>query len=168
MNIYNKLKALRNYGSELKYHNKYIGLNSRLDELQAGILSVKLKDYKNVIAHKRKLASIYFDELSNISEIQLPYEADKNNVWHIFNILYEGRDILKGYLKKNGILTEIHYPIAPSSQSAYSLFFNNKSFPIVENIHLKTLSLPISTCHKEEDILIVSNFIKKFFKTFKF
>ncbi|MFK8060225.1 MAG: DegT/DnrJ/EryC1/StrS family aminotransferase [Polaribacter sp.] len=162
--LYEKLKALRNYGSEKKYHNKFMGFNSRLDELQAAFLIVKLKDYKNVIAHKSQLASIYFKKLKEISKIKLPLNLGQQDVWHIFNILVSERDQLKKHLLENGISTEIHYPISPNSQEGYKSLFINHKFPISENIHQKTLSLPISLCHTKEDIEYVCSKIKQFYE----
>lgn len=158
--LYHKLKALRNYGSEKKYHNKYVGWNSRLDEIQAAFLSEKLHDYQKVIDHKRKLAGIYFEELKGIKTLTLPASAGKDHVWHIFNILLKERDLIKVKLAERGILTEVHYPVAPNLQEGYrSILAGN--YPISEKIHAETLSLPLSTCHSEEDIRDVSRNLKE-------
>lgn len=158
--LYLKLKALRNYVSEKKYHNKYFGWNSRLDEIQASFLSEKLKDYQKVIYHKRKLAGIYFEELKGIKTLTLPASAWKDHVWHIFNILLKDRDLVKAKLPERGILTEIYYPVAPNHQKGYlSILLGN--FPISEKIHSETLNLPLSTCHSEEDKRYVSKNLKK-------
>jgi len=162
--IFNKLKALRNYGSEKKYFNKYLGINSRLDEIQACFLSVKLKDYQSVIIHKRKLAKIYLENLKDIASIQLPLKANENHVWHIFNIIVDNRDKLKEFLLLNGIATEIHYPITPIQQEGYQGLFKGVNTPISMNIHNKTLSLPISICHSIEEIRYVCEVIIKYFK----
>lgn len=162
--IYEKIKALRNYGSQKKYYNDFMGLNSRLDEIQAAFLNAKLKDRENVIAHKKLLAREYFKFLSKINEIQLPLMADENNVWHIFNILTKKRNELKEFLLENGIATEIHYPVAPHNQVGYKDEFIDQKFPISEYIHNSTLSLPISTCHSLDDVKIVSELIISFFK----
>ena len=161
--IFEKIKALRNYGSNIKYHNKYIGWNSRLDEIQAGFLLLKLKDYKKVIAHKKYLADLYLKNLKNIKEIKLPQRSINNNVWHIFNILIDEREDLKIFLQKEGIGTEIHYPIAPHNQLGYKSLFKD-NYPVSKYIHDHTLSLPISTCHNKSDILKVINAIKKYYK----
>jgi dTDP-4-amino-4,6-dideoxygalactose transaminase len=160
MKIYEKLLALRNYGSHQKYYNKYIGWNSRLDEIQAGFLLIKLENHENVYLHKQKLANIYLENLKEISSIQLPAPAKQDHVWHIFNILSNERDILKQKLLEYSIHTEIHYPVAPNLQEGYRALLNGH-YPISEKIHLNTLSLPISTCHTEEDIYYVINCIKK-------
>ncbi|MHA8095462.1 DegT/DnrJ/EryC1/StrS family aminotransferase [Aquirufa lenticrescens] len=159
--VYHKLKALRNYGSHKKYHNDYIGINSRLDEIQASFLNCKLPFYRDVINHKSNLAAIYFKHLSNVIELQLPSKPSKGeHVWHIFNIIFEFRDELKEFLIASGIATEIHYPIPPHLQFGYKDIFVNQYFPISEFIHKNTLSLPISTIHSEEDIIEVCYSIK--------
>jgi dTDP-4-amino-4,6-dideoxygalactose transaminase len=162
-NLYEKIKALRNYGSNVKYHNKYIGWNSRLDEIQAAFLLIKLKDYKKVIAHKKSLAELYLKNLKNLNAIKLPQPSISSNVWHIFNILVKDREGLKFFLQKEGIGTEIHYPVAPHNQLGYKSLFKNK-YPVSQYIHDHTLSLPISTCHSKSDILKVINTIKKYYK----
>ena len=158
---YKKLKALRNYGSEIKYNNKYIGLNSRLDELQAGFLSIKLKHLNKINEHKRKLAKYYFENLSDDlikPELNLKYY----DVFHIYNIRTEKRDELKHYLEVKGIKTEIHYPIPPHKQIGYKNYFENSYYPISEEIHETTLSLPISYFHSIEDIKHVCEQINRF------
>lgn len=161
--IYDKLKAIRNYGSNQKYYNSYLGLNSRLDEIQAAFLNIKLPNWEKVISHKRKLADVYFKNLVDLKEIQLPINSYEKNVWHIFNIITSKRDDLKSFLFEFGISTEIHYPIPPHKQIGYSEFFKDQEFPISEKIHKGTLSLPISTCHNQEDIEYVCKIIKSFF-----
>jgi len=158
--LYLKLKALRNYGSERKYHNKYVGWNSRLDEIQAAFLSVKLPDYQKIIDHKRILAGIYFEELKGIASLKLPAPAGPEHVWHIFNVLLRDRDIVKQRLAERGIQTEIHYPVAPSQQEGYQSILIGE-FPIAERIHAETLSLPLSTCHTEADIREVARNLKE-------
>ncbi len=160
---YIKLKALRNYGSHVKYYNKFQGWNSRLDEMQAALLRVKLPHYQQVINHKRKIAKIYFEELQTITEIQLPkLEDEEKHVWHIFNILTPHRNQLKEFLQNQGIGTEIHYPVPPNHQEGYMAEFSG-NYPISENIHAQTLSLPISTIHSEMDVRHVCDQIKKFY-----
>jgi len=158
--LYNKLKALRNYGSEKKYYNKFVGWNSRLDEIQAAFLSVKLPDFQKVIDHKRRLAEIYFEELKRINSLTLPAPAGKNHVWHIFNILLKDRDRIKSNLAELGIQTEIHYPVAPNLQEGYRSVLGG-DFPIAEKIHAETLSLPLSTCHTEADIREVCRILRQ-------
>ncbi|MDA8612552.1 DegT/DnrJ/EryC1/StrS family aminotransferase [Candidatus Pelagibacter bacterium] len=148
-----KLKSLRNYGSSKKYFNDDLGYNSRLDEIQAGLLSVKLKVLDDINNHKKKLASIYFDNLDDRFTKPVLHE-DFYDVHHIFNIRCEKRDRLKTYLLENGIKTEIHYPVAPHKQSAMKGLIDGE-YPISEQIHNTTLSLPISYFHTKEDIVKV-------------
>ena len=158
--LHKKTEMLRNYGSSKKYYNKYIGVNSRLDEIQAAFLIIKLKSLDAINNHKRELASIY---LSNLKEdFVLPNtHKDFYNVYHIFNIRHKRRDELKEYLKKNEIHTEIHYPVPPHKQKALS-FLSDLKFPISEEIHNTTLSLPISTIHNREDIFRVVDVLNRF------
>lgn len=162
--IHEKLKALRNYGSEKKYQNKYIGWNSRLDEIQAAFLRIKLKHIQSITNQKRFLASVYSQRLKDISQIQLPASAGLNHVWHIYNILTDRRNELKIFLLENGIETEIHYPIAPHKQEAYTDLFKDSAYPISEKIHQTTLSLPISVFHSEKEISTISNKIMEFYE----
>jgi len=160
--IYEKLRALRNYGSEKKYHNKYIGFNSRLDELQAAFLNVKLPYLDKINQHKRELAILYSTSLTD--KVVKPLEIqDGFHVYHIYNIRTERRDELKAYLLDHGIHTEIHYPIPPNKQKGYTHFFNKLSLPISEEIHSTTLSLPISFATTITDAKIVIAVINSFF-----
>lgn len=148
-----KFKSLRNYGSKVKYFNDQAGYNSRLDEIQAAFLSIKLRFLDKINAHKQKLADIYFENLpeSFIKPDQNPHFKD---VFHIFNIRHKNRDQLKNYLKDNGIITEIHYPVPPHRQKAMQGIITGE-YPVSSEIHETTLSLPISFCHTENDILQV-------------
>jgi dTDP-4-amino-4,6-dideoxygalactose transaminase len=156
-----KIEKLRNYGSNVKYHNDLIGYNSRLDEIQAAVLSVKLKYLDEINEHKRKLANIYLSNLKKDFICPVVLE-DHFDVYHIFNIRHEKRDDLKKYLLKNKILTEVHYPIAPHRQVAFKQYFKNQRYPVSEEIHNTTLSLPISFCHKISDIERVVEVMNKF------
>lgn len=146
-----KIKLLRNYGSKTKYYNKEIGYNSRLDEIQAAFLSVKLKHLDEINANKRKLASIYFENLNRRKFIIPKLDENYFDVYHIFNIRHKNRDLLKASLEQQGIKTEIHYPIAPHKQDALKDIIKEK-FPISEEIHNTTLSLPLSYFHTESVI----------------
>lgn len=142
----NMLKALRNYGSHEKYKNLVQGVNSRLDEMQAAMLDVKLQFLDNEIQHRRKIANLYLSELNN-PLITLPLnnintEEYEQHVWHLFVIRTEHRAALQSYLLENGIQTLIHYPIAPHKQQAYKEW-NDLSYPISEQIHDQVMSLPI-------------------------
>jgi dTDP-4-amino-4,6-dideoxygalactose transaminase len=159
---YRKARMLRNYGSEKKYYNEYQGYNSRLDEIQAAFLRIKLKHLDEIVAHKNKLANVY---LSGISEkyIRPVTQTDYYNGYHIFNIRHSKRDELKQYLFENGIKTEIHYPMPPHFQNALK-YMNHLSFPISEVIHNTTLSLPISSFHTIDDVSQVIKVLNSFKK----
>ena len=140
------LKALRNYGSHEKYRNLVQGVNSRLDEIQAAILDIKLKFLNQETSHRRKIAALYLENINN-SLIQLPKIQsnaldDKQHVWHLFVIRSEHREALQKHLAEHGIQTLIHYPIPPHKQQAYEEW-NNSSLPISEKIHSEILSLPM-------------------------
>ncbi len=158
-----KLRALRNYGSEKKYYNKYIGFNSRLDELQAAFLRIKLRHLNAINQHKKMLASVYLNEITT-SDIILP-TIDKNysDVYHIFNIRTKKRDDLKAFLLNNGVKTEIHYPVSPNMQEGYQHLFANEKYPISEEIHSTTLSLPISLIHTAEDVKKIAALLNNFY-----
>lgn len=162
--IYKKLIALRNYGSEKKYFNKFQGYNSRLDEIQAAFLNVKLDDIHNVIAHKREIAGWYLKGVKSSKYLKLPQKANEEHVWHIFNILSPFRDELREYLLINGISTEIHYPVAPHKQEGFIGMFQNQEFPISELIHSQTLSLPISTFHTKAEVEYIIQMVNLFFE----
>lgn len=146
-----RVAMLRNYGSEKKYYNEIIGVNSRLDEIQAAFLSIKLSFLDQINNHKRKLASLYGQGLSDnfVKPVRHP---DYLDVYHIYNVRHPKRDELKDYLLKKGIQTEIHYPVAPHHQAAMRGILDYVNYPIAEEIHATTLSLPISYFHTEEDI----------------
>lgn len=148
-----KIKALRNYGSNQKYSNEYLGYNSRLDEIQAGFLLVKLQVLVDITEHKRTLAGIYLDNLHK-DFIKPAVDTDYYDVFHIFNIRHKQRDRLRTHLNEHGIGTEIHYPIPPANQKALSGIVKGE-YPLSEEIHRTTLSLPISYFHTEEDIMQV-------------
>lgn len=159
-----KLRALRNYGSLKKYYNKYIGYNSRLDELQAAFLRIKLRSLDQINEHKRNLASIYFYELKHLPLVLPNVHADYFDVYHIFNIRSESRDNIRKYLLERQIGTEVHYPVSPNHQEAYRHLFQGQPYPISEEIHATTLSLPISYCHKESDVYNVCEVITHYCK----
>lgn len=144
------LYAIRNYGSEQKYHNERIGVNSRLDELQAAFLNVKLPNLDTENKLRKNIAKRYLSEIQN-DKIQLPYwDGSGNHVFHLFVIRTANRDHLQAYLKENNIETLIHYPIPPHQQKAFKEW-NNLSFPIAEAIHNEVLSLPISPVMTEAE-----------------
>jgi dTDP-4-amino-4,6-dideoxygalactose transaminase len=159
-NIAKAVKSLRNYGSGKKYYNERIGINSRLDEVQAGFLSIKLKRLDELNSHKKKLASIYLKELKD-DFIKPVVDPDYFDVYHIFNVRHPKRDDLKDYLLKNEIRTDIHYPVPPHKQKAMQGIIEG-DYPISEEIHNTTLSLPVSFFHKEEEIYKVVETMNKF------
>ena len=146
-----KIKAIANYGSDRKYHHIYKGVNSRLDEIQAAVLDVKLKYLDKDNQRRREIAKYYLENIRN-PKIILPKTYDeKSHVWHIFAIRTEERGKLQDYLKDNGIQTLIHYPTPPHNQDAYKEW-NNMSFPITEEIHRTILSLPMSPVLTDSEV----------------
>ncbi|MBQ8701518.1 MAG: DegT/DnrJ/EryC1/StrS family aminotransferase [Prevotella sp.] len=137
------VRALANYGSEKKYVFKYQGRNSRLDELQAAVLRVKLRHLDDDNNSRRAIARQYYEGISN-PLVSLPGRLpDRQNVYHLFPILCRRRDELQEYLRKKGIETLIHYPVPPHKQECYKEW-NNLSLPVTEQIHREELSLPVS------------------------
>lgn len=155
------VRALANYGSQKKYVFKYLGRNSRLDEIQAAVLDVKLKYLDEDTKHRKEIANYYYDNISN-PLVKLPIRLnDENNVYHIFPILCEKRDELETYLKNNEVQTTIHYPIPPHKQECYKEW-NPISLPIAEKIHNEEISIPISSVLKSEEAIQVVNIINSF------
>ncbi len=149
--LYTAIKMLRNYGSVKKYYNEILGFNSRLDEVQAGFLEIKLKYLDEINRHKQNLAKLYFDNLSN-KFIVPQITKNSDHVFHIFNIRMKNRDKVREFLSSKGIITEIHYPVPPHKQNALKIILKNQTYPISEEIHETTLSLPISFSHTTSDI----------------
>ncbi|KVV14129.1 DegT/DnrJ/EryC1/StrS aminotransferase family protein [Flavobacterium sp. TAB 87] len=155
------IQSLRNYGSETKYKNEYIGMNSRLDELQAAFLNVKLTNLDADNKHRRTIAKRYLSEIKN-DKISLPFwDLSNNHVFHLFVIRTEKRDELKHYLLENGIQAMIHYPIPPHKQKAFS-DWNNLSFPITEKIHKEVLSLPINPVMTVDEVGFVISILNNY------
>jgi dTDP-4-amino-4,6-dideoxygalactose transaminase len=145
-----RLRHTRNYGSKQKYVNEYVGVNSRLDEMQSALLRVKLRHLEAMTAHKRALAEIYFSELPEW--IIKPQRCDGEfDVFHIYGIRHPRRDALRACLLKNGVKTEVHYPIPPHRQRAMQGILSG-SYPIADELHATELSLPISVGHTAEQI----------------
>jgi dTDP-4-amino-4,6-dideoxygalactose transaminase len=157
----NVVSALRNYGSHKKYENKFKGLNSRLDEIQAAFLSVKLKYIEDDILARRKVANFYLENIDN-SKIIIPKVLNQEgHVWHLFVIRVKNRERVQNYLKENGIQTLIHYPIPPHKQVAYKEY-NHLNFPIAEKIHNELLSLPISSVMDDKEVEYITASINSF------
>lgn len=155
------IRALANYGSQKKYVFKYKGKNSRLDEIHAAVLDVKLRHLDEDNIHRQEIANYYYDNIRN-PKIMLPSRLlDANNVYHIFPVFCEHRDSLQLYLTNNGVQTLIHYPIPPHKQECYKEW-SGVSLPITERIHRQELSLPISPILSLEDVRQVVECINRF------
>lgn len=155
------LFSLRNYGSQIKYQNEFQGVNSRLDELQAGFLNSKLPNLDVDNEKRRTIAKRYLTEIKN-DKIILPFwDFSNNHVFHLFVIRTENRDVLQEYLVKNEIQTVIHYPIPAHKQKAFSEW-NNLSFPITEKIHNEVLSLPISPVLTHEEVSFIIEILNQY------
>ena len=155
------IRALANYGSQKKYVFKYKGKNSRLDEIHAAVLDVKLRHLDEDNAHRQMIAKYYYNNINN-PLIKMPIRLnDENNVYHIFPILCEHRDDLQQYLTENGVQTLIHYPIPPHKQECYKEW-GDMLLPITENIHQQELSLPIGPTitigEVDKLVLLINNF----------
>jgi dTDP-4-amino-4,6-dideoxygalactose transaminase len=152
---------LRNYGSGRKYYNEIVGYNNRLDEMQAAFLSVKLKRLDQMNSHRNKLAALYRVHLSG--EYILPVsERDYYDVYHIFNIRHPRRDQLQQYMAEKGIGTVIHYPVPPHRQKALTDNFIGMDYPVADEIHNTTLSIPCSFCHTENEIMEVIDVLNNY------
>ena len=146
-----RIRCLRNYGSIEKYHNDLLGYNSRLDELQAALLSIRLRSLDSMTDHKRRLAQLYFGGIKG--DFILPVvDARFHDVFHIFNVRHPERDRVREHLKACGISTEVHYPVPPVRQKALKGHLRDASTPIAEEIHATTISLPISFFHAEPEV----------------
>ena len=157
------IRSLANYGSSKKYVFKYCGRNSRLDEIQAAVLDVKLKYLVEDNAHRKQVANYYYDHISN-PLVSLPDRLpDEQNAYHLFPILVADgkRDALHDYLEQNGVGTVIHYPIAPHKQECYKEW-NTVCLPITERIADEELSLPIGSAITMEEVAEVVNLINQF------
>jgi dTDP-3-amino-3,4,6-trideoxy-alpha-D-glucose transaminase len=163
-----KLRKLGNYGSEVKYQHELLGVNSRLDELQAAYLRVKLPHLDQWIANRRSLADIYFQQLSDIEHIQLPHIPDFSNpVWHVFcvRVLDGNREGIIQFFKEHKIGYNIHYPIPMPAQEIYKdMDISPADYPVTDQYAQQIISLPLDAYHREEEIQHVCNLIKKFYK----
>jgi len=160
-NLAEIVRQIANYGSEKKYVNKYKGVNSRLDEIQAAVLALKLKRLDKDNERRREIAGRYCREMRNV-HVTLPGGTENPaHVVHVFSVRSPDRDGLAAYLDKNGIQTLIHYPIPPHKQRAY-IEWNARSYPITERIHHEVLSLPISQVMTNGDVEQVIDAINSF------
>lgn len=158
-----KIRALGNYGSDYKYHHIYKGNNSRLDEIQAAFLDIKLKRLDEWNENRRRIANRYLTEINN-PKITLPITHDGNrHIYHVFGVLCEDRDSLMKYLNDNGVGTNVHYPIPMHLQGAYAdLGYSKGDFPIAEEISTTELDLPMFYGMAEEQIDYVIKLLNKF------
>lgn len=155
------VRAVANYGSTEKYVFKYCGRNSRLDEIQAAVLNVKLRHLDEDVALRKQIAKYYIDHITNFHMITPEVNDWDAHVFHLFPIRCDKRDELQNFLADNGVQTIIHYPIPPHKQECYREW-NHLSFPITEKIHAEELSLPISPVMTEEEVWQVVECINKF------
>ena len=161
------VRALANYGSQRKYVFKYSGRNSRLDEIQAAVLDIKLKHLEKDNAHRQEIAALYYSHLNN-PLVSLPEKLpDKQNVYHLFPVLVGNgnRDALQSYLAQNGVGTVIHYPIPPHAQECYAQEYWNTpklSLPVTERLAAEELSLPIGPAISREEAMEVVKLVNSF------
>ena len=155
-----KIRAIANYGSDYKYHHIYKGVNSRLDEIQAAVLDIKLAYLKSDNERRREISKYYRENIKNRSIIVPEVYDELSHVWHIFAIRTKNRDKLQQYLEKNDIQTNIHYPTPPHKQGAYKEW-ENMSYPVSEEIHKTELSLPISPVMTDGEVQKVVEIINE-------
>jgi len=159
----NVISALRNYGSEVRYKNKFKGMNSRLDEIQAAMLRVKLKYLNKDIVRRRHLAKLYLDNIVN-PLIELPKLVDsESHVWHLFVIKVRERSVLMDYLTKHGVQSLIHYPVAPYQQEAYTEL-NCSKYDLTSRLHEQILSIPLNSALTDHDVSHIIYHLNQFSK----
>ena len=163
------VSVIRNYGSQKKYFNEVKGINSRLDELQAGFLSIKLPNLANDNLQRQKVASWYDEKLKDLPEVILPkIAADCTSVYHLYIVRIKKRDALQQFLVENGIGTMIHYPVPPHLQEAYAeLGYKKGDFPIAEEIADTCLSLPLHPFLQEKEVDYIVSVIEEFYERTK-
>jgi dTDP-4-amino-4,6-dideoxygalactose transaminase len=163
--LYNRSNVIRNYGSQKKYYNEIKGINSRLDELQAGFLSIKLKHLTKWSEQRNHIASLYNQQLSGVGDVVTPVLANgATSVYHLYVIRTNKRDALQQYLTENGVGTLIHYPLPPHLQEAYQeLGYKKGDFPLAETIADTCLSLPMFPGLTDEQVKQVCDTIKQFY-----
>lgn len=161
--LYEKLRMLRNYGSKIKYNHEIEGVNSRLDEIQAALLLVKLKYYDEIRKWRERIAQRYLNEIKN-HRIKLPKIRDgAEHVWHLFVVQVDNRDKFQKYLQDNGIETQIHYPIPPHLSNAYKrLGYKKGDLPITEFYSEHIVSLPFYDFMTDEEVDFVIEIVNKY------
>ena len=152
-------RALGNYGSSKKYVHDYKGCNSRIDEIQAAVLDVKLLYLDDENNRRKEIASLYINKVQN-PLIHLPL-SERDSVWHIFPVFCERRDELQQYLRENGVETQKHYPIPPHKQQCFKEW-NQQSFPITEQIHSQELSIPCHQAMTKEEVDMIIDLLNSF------
>ncbi|EER5781578.1 DegT/DnrJ/EryC1/StrS family aminotransferase [Escherichia coli] len=155
------VRYLRNYGSKIKYKHEFKGVNSRLDEIQAAFLNVKLNYLDDDIRIRRNIANRYLNEIKNELIVLPIISSEENHVWHLFVIRIKDRDSLQHYLTKHNIQTVIHYPTPPHRQLAYKEF-KDLCFPLSEELHREVISIPMDPTLTEEQVSYVINVLNKF------
>jgi dTDP-4-amino-4,6-dideoxygalactose transaminase len=161
--IYERIKMLRNYGSKEKYKNEVVGINSRMDEIQAALLSVRLSHYNEFLLERKSIAKRYLEGINN-TKIDLPkIQIGSDHVWHLFVIKTEKRETLRRYLLNHGISTQIHYPIPPHLSKAYcNLGYKKGDFPLTEKYSDEILSLPLFEGMNNEEVEYVINVVNSY------
>ncbi len=156
-----RIKALRNYGSQQKYVFDYQGFNSRLDDIQAAILSIKLPHLDTENQYRRSIAKRYLSEINNPKITLPPTDSVDEDSWHLFVVRVSERDSFRAFLNEKGIGTDIHYPVPPHQQLAYKEF-SHLSLPITEKIHREIVSLPLNTALTDEEVAYIIDSINKY------
>ena len=159
--LYKKVKALANYGSDRKYHHIYKGTNSRLDEMQAAVLDVKLPHLDADNARRREIATYYRKNIINPLIVLPQTYNEQAAVWHVFAVRTQERDRFQQYLTDNGVQTIIHYPTPPHKQLAYKEW-NDRSYPISEEIHRTIISIPMSPVMTEKEVCEVVRIVNEY------
>jgi len=159
-------KIMRVHGAPKKYTHKIVGINSRLDELQAGILNIKLQHINEEIEERKKIAGAYFELLKDVPQITLPFvEKKASPVWYVFSLLCDARDGLQKYLNDNGVGTSLYYPLAMHLQECFKdLGYKKGDFPVAEMLCEKSLALPVFIGMKNDQVEYVCDKIKEFYK----
>ncbi|MCL4114476.1 DegT/DnrJ/EryC1/StrS family aminotransferase [Vibrio lentus] len=159
--LYEKIKCLANYGSHIKYHNEYKGVNSRLDEIHAAVLDVKLKYLDDDNEKRSVIAKYYLESITNSNVVLPSLSVEDDNVWHVFPVRVQNRNDFMTFLKNRSIETLIHYPIPPHKQKAY-IEWKNQTLPITEEIHETIVSLPISPVMTLDEAKVVIEAINEY------
>lgn len=159
--LYEKIKAIANYGSDYKYHHIFKGTNSRLDEIQAAVLDIKLKHLNSDNKRRQEIARYYLDNIVNPIIVLPKNNKIESHVWHLFVVRCDSRENFQNYLKDNGIQTLIHYPIPPHKQLAYKEW-NDECYPVTEYIHNTVISLPMSPTLSDADVKYIVSVVNEY------